>query len=397
MPFYKILLLFIILFCVMLFVAYILQCNNQTNENMIDVSKLENTVWSRNQCPYNMNETLTKVLNDNQINHGDKDWQLFFPCTYDNIDEEINNINIKNNTDQRFFIINNADFLIGKDYLWKYLINYHGLEKSKTLMPMTYILNESKDLEQFKKNYNPDELYILKKNIQRQEGLKISNSLNEIMNAKEEGYVIVQNLLQNPYLIGGRKINLRFYILVICKEENMDVYVYNNGFMYYTKDLFKKNSKEFGPNITTGYIDRWVYDVHPLTHQDFREYLDKHDRQLSTIEKQLIDRNIIISEYVFDKVYNLINEIFVSFIGKICGGKLNNFISFQLFGADIAIDDQLNPQVMEINKGPDMGAKDDRDGKVKYECMQDVLKLIGVVNKDRENNGFIKVLDYEKN
>lgn len=391
---FKIIILLILIVIITIFIVYIFSSN--INEGMVEVSRLTNVNWSRNQCPYSMNETLSKVLDNNNINYEDNNWQLYFPCTYDNIDEEINNINIKNPNDQRFFIINNADFLIGKDYLWKYLSDHHGVEKAKSLMPMTYLLYDNNDIEKFKKNYKNTDLYILKKNIQRQEGLKISNSLNEILSAKDSGYVIVQDLLQNPYLIGGRKINMRFYILVICKKQNMDVFVYNNGFMYYTKELFRKNSKDFGPNITTGYIDRWVYDVHPLTHQDFKAYLDSENRHFSDFENYLKSQNIKISDYVFNKIYNLIKEIFVSFIGKICGGKLNDFISLQLFGADIAIDDQLNPQVMEINKGPDMGSKDKRDGEVKYKCMQDVLDLAGVINKDKSDNGFIKVLDYEK-
>lgn len=389
---YSFTIVFALIILILICVIYFWLLN--TNEYMVDINKLENISWSRNQCPYGMNDTLKNILDDNNIKQQHSEWQLYFPCTYDNINEEIDNIDIKNPNDQRFFIINNADFLIGKDYLWKYLTIYHGIDKAKTLMPMTYLLYDNNDIENFKKEFNNNDLYILKKNIQRQEGLKISNSLNEILDANKEGYVIVQNLLQNPYLIGGRKINLRFYILVICKQQNMDVYVYNNGFMYYTKDLFKKNSKDFGPNITTGYIDRWVYDVHPLTHADFKTYLDSN-RDFTDIENNLRSRNIKISDYTFNNIYNLLKEIFASFTGKICGGKLNNFISFQLFGADIAIDDQLNAQVMEINKGPDMGSKDKRDGEVKYNCMQDVLKIIGVINKDDSNNGFIKILDYE--
>ena len=61
-------------------------------------------------------------------------------------------------------------------------------------------------------------------------------------------------------------------LLIKDKQGNTKVLVYQDGFMYYTKDLFKENTIEAGPNITTGYVDRWIYDVHPLTHEDFRKY-----------------------------------------------------------------------------------------------------------------------------
>jgi hypothetical protein len=58
----------------------------------------------------------------------------------------------------------------------------------------------------------------MKKNIQRQEGLKISKDKNEILNCYKDGYAVVQELLQDPYLINGRKINLRVYCLFIKKS-----------------------------------------------------------------------------------------------------------------------------------------------------------------------------------
>lgn len=388
----------IILFILLVIVIYNLFFDKSVKENMINIDNIDNAVWTRNQCPYIMNETLKKVLEDNNLKHENNningEWQLYFPCTYDNIDEEINNINLSNKNDKRFFIINNADFLIGKDYLWSHILQFHGLEKAKKLIPETYLLYINQDLERIKRDFDRNKLYILKKNIQRQEGLRITNSLEEIMMAKNEDYVIVQELLQDPYLIDGRKINMRFYILVICKDSNMDVYVFNNGFMYYTKEPFRKNCKDFGPNITTGYVDRWVYDVNPLTHNDFKKYLDNQDRDLIEAEREIISENRKISEIVFGRIYLMIREIFESFIGKVCGGKLKDNVSFQLFGADVAINDQLYPKIMEINKGPDMSIKDERDGNVKYKCINDILQLVGVLPNN--NNGFIKILEYEK-
>lgn len=386
----------IILLILIILLVYLLYNFSYNNvENMINIDKINNVKWTRNNCSYNMNDTIIKVLNKNNINNSKQDGQLYFPCSYDDIEEEINKIKIHKSNNQRFFIINNADLLIGKNYLWKHIMDYHGLDIAKTLMPMTYILDNEHDRNNLRHNFDKTKLYILKKNIQRQEGLKITNSLDEILNAYKQEYVIVQELLQNPYLIKGRKINMRFYILVICKNQNIDVYVFNNGFMYYTKELFKKNSMEIGPNITTGYVDRWIYDVHPLTHIDFKNYLDNNSREFSEYEKYLKSQNKV-SDYVFNKIYLLINKIFQSFIGKICGGKLSDYITFQLFGADIAIDNKLNPMLMEINKGPDMGAKDKKDGEVKYKCMLDVLDKIGVINIKNHKNGFIKILDYEK-
>ncbi len=87
-------------------------------------------------------------------------------------------------------------------------------------------------------------------------------------------------------------------------------------------------------------------------------------------------------------------EIFIAFPGKICrkGNKLENNTSFQLFGVDVAVDDELNPMVMEINKGPDMGAKDTRDSELKHGVVKDIFRITGLIN-DNKPHSFVKVVN----
>ena len=166
--------------------------------------------------------------------------------------------------------------------------------------------------------------------------------------------------------------------------------------MYYTREKFMQNSLETGPNITTGYIDRKVYEVNPLTHGDFKKYLDNKQRNPSPIEQKIRMQNYMVSDVVFNRIYGLLSDAFMAYTGKICNSsKLKPYISFQLFGADIAVNDQLYPSIMEINKGPDIGAKDGRDGDLKRNCISDMLSIVGLA-KLNENNGFIKIVDMAK-
>jgi hypothetical protein len=236
----------------------------------------------------------------------------------------------------------------------------------------------------------------MKKNIQRQAGLKITNDKKEILNGKYNDYKLVQELLQNPYTINGRKINLRCYVLVTCNNNKINVYNYNDGFMYYTPKLFIKNSLDRDENITTGYIDRKVYETNPLTHKDFKKYLDNDKRKLSEIESYIKNRGLNISDVCFNKINDLIKDVFMAFVGIICKTqkfKYNNTL-FELFGVDIAVDENLNSMIMEINKGPDMGAKDKRDSEVKHSVIRDIFRLINIIddNNIHYENGFINVM-----
>ncbi len=260
-------------------------------------------------------------------------------------------------------------------------------------MPNSFILYDTLERLRFDKDFDKDKIYIMKKNIQRQEGLKISKDKNEILNGYKEGYVVVQELLQDPYIINGRKTNMRFYVLVVCVNKRLQVYVHKDGFMYYTKVPFIKNNTEVDVNITTGYIDRKVYDENPLTHDDLRKYLDDPNRtNLLTIEKNIRSQHLNISDIYFNRINQLLKQIFMAFVGKICmSDKLLKNISFQLFGVDIAVNDKLHPMIMEINKGPDLGAKDKKDSALKHGVVKDMFAVVKIINADTSK--FIQILD----
>ena len=71
--------------------------------------------------------------------------------------------------------------------------------------------------------------------------------------------------------------------------------------------------------------------------------------------------------------------------------KLRQGLRFQIFGADVAPDNMLNVKLIEINKGPDLGAKDKRDNLVKHSVVTDIFDIVGLVEK-KQKNKFIRVM-----
>ena len=75
----------------------------------------------------------------------------------------------------------------------------------------------------------------------------------------------------------------------------------------------------------------------------------------------------------------------------ICNTKsLDNNVRFQLFGADVAPDNNLEVKLIEINKGPDLGAKDNKDNQVKDKVVRDVFDITGLI-RGKTFNEFIKI------
>ena len=344
------------------------------------------------ECKYIKNDAFYTVLDNlgykKTLNINDA--SLIVPCTYDVVDNEVKNINkvIGNNifgNHVRIFMLNNTDYIVNKMMLWLILEKTYGTEIASTIMPIAYDLSNP---EKFKKNYKKGCIYILKNNKQRQEGLKISKNYDEIINSNGK-FLLAQELLQNPYCIDGYKINLRVYCLVIKDSfGNYNLQIYNNGIVYYTNEKFIKGDPSFKKNITTGYNDGTIWDNHPFTHHEFREYLDNPNRKMTDIEKH-ISKERTLSNYIFHQIYSLMKFVYKPYI-EILGSNTKG-VGFQLYGADIGINDDLKPTLMEINKGPDITIKDYEKHKyLKLELMTSVLQSVGLI-EDQTNNNFIKV------
>jgi hypothetical protein len=348
-------------------------------------------------CEYERAGCFYEALVNNNFKSTDNilEASLIVPCTYETTEKELLELRKKNidknifGNNVRIFMIKNTDYLVSKIELWLKIKEKYGAKIAQTIMPYTWDLNNNNDLKDFRSNFKKNSLYITKNNNQRQEGLLIQDNVDEICNSKDK-YLLVQELLQDPYLINGRKINLRVYCLFIRDSNgNSRTSIYKDGFMYYTADLFAKNNKDFTKNITTGYVDRKVYEENPLTHDDFRKYLDS-DRKLSDIEKYIKNKNIKLSEYVFTNIYMLLKNVFEIYLNIL--GINTPGVGFQLYGADVAINDELKPLLMEINKGPDLRAKDGRDKKLKLKLSEDILSSVGLLPNNKTNN-FINMID----
>lgn len=273
--------------------------------------------------------------------------------------------------------IQGSDLLAGKDRLAKYL-------KHTKWIPDTYILYTKESVSDFKQRFDPKEVYIAKKNIQRQNGLLLFNDLNDFTSIESE-YVIVQKMLQNPFTIGGRKINIRIYMLVYihgsAQLDQIEMHAYP-GFVYYTPDKFVMNSLNQNECITTGYIDRNVYVSNPLTVEDLEPVIGskKYSKLMAETYKMLSD------------VCRIYSPVLLQLHSD--QRKRNRKIKhFSIFGCDVAIDKSLGVKLMEINKGPSIDPHDARDSELKLRMVQGAHQIVGL-SRNRgplEKTGWVKL------
>ena len=383
--------IYIILFIIILLIIIFIRTGFITYEYLALVKNDGNDgndkkIIVRNNCLYDQPKTLNDIINETKSNFK---FNLHLPCLYDNLEFEYDEF--KYDQQGIYFLIDNSDIMVSKSMLAKEIKNEY-LADTEKLIPKTWIVENNEETNKLIEQFNPDKSYILKKNIQRQTDMKISRNLKEIINLIDTNknntfqYVVVQELLRNPYLIDGRKINLRVYVLLVKFDDEYRIYVYGDGFMYYTAERYKPESDDIKSNITTGYIDREVYEKNPLTLKDLKLYLDSESRPLSEKEIKL-KRYYLLSQYLFDNIHNLIKDVFYIFRNKIgVKEKLKQNKKFQLYGIDIAVNDDLSVKLMEINKGPDIGAKDKRDSELKLNLVRDIFKTVNLIDNDSKND-----------
>ncbi|VVU94314.1 Tubulin-tyrosine ligase family [seawater metagenome] len=342
------------------------------------------------QCNHGMGKVLGAVAKERGMVSKKKGWDFYFPCGYNYCELESSKLKPEN-ADQKFFLLDGCDKINSKTALWDAIKSRYGRFEAAKIMPNTYLLDNSSEMTEFTNYYshlklqNPKCKFVLKNHRQRQEGIKLVNDLKEIKKARNNGFYLVQDYKENPFLISKRKINIRYYLLIVCSKDKIEGYIHNNGFMYYTPKLYKEGTLDFKEHITTGYIDRKVYEENPLTISDFNTHLEGLQPGLS--------------DEFFKRVKNLFHKVMVSLHGKICKMEhLQKNTLFQLFGADIGPDENLEPSLMEINKGPDLSPKDDRDGKVKIKVQGDIMDIVDTDGdyKIKETNGFSLVYSSNK-
>jgi len=308
-----------------------------------------------------------------QRSNNEKIWDIYVPCGYNYVEDELKNIYPTSNH-QKIFGINGCDHIVSKNGLWDILDKTYGRPIAKRLMPESFILHNSRDMELFTKSYDSHKIYLLKKNIQRKQGILLTRNLDEIMSNRGTDFRVVQEYVSDLYLVKNRKINLRIYMLVVCQQDKVEVYLHRYGKCLYTNKDYTSDNLDLEQHLTSLNLTQDVYQDRPQTFQQLKAYLGTSEFQ------RLMD----------NMVKNLIMVMKASkrYLCKL--KNINKNISFQLFGLDYIFTKNMFPYLLEMNKGPDMSLKNEEDGRLKNMVTEDLFKTVNIIGSPQQNN-FIRL------
>lgn len=328
-----------------------------------------------------------EILNEESINLTQdlSEFNLYYPCGYNGVEKELRALDLGGKTGQNIFGICGSDTIASKSSLWKVVSEHYGREFASKLIPESWLLKDNREFPLFKEQFTADKIYILKKNVQRKKGIKLTSDLEEVENAYKSKYVMVQEK-HDSIIINKRRLNLRIYVFVVYKNGKKSVYIHDSAKVLYTsKDVEENsssNSEEFETLITNSYVtDLEIYNKNPLTLTKLLVYLEENRGVNSVALKQ--------------KIYAVLKNVMIALLPKVCNCKnMRDQNMYQMFGADVLIDTKFKPYVLEFNKGPDMKHKDDADYKLKKKVIFDTFEKIGVIQgKDKTyENGYTQII-----
>lgn len=371
--------IYLIIFIIILYLLYIIYKKTSNKEYFNNYYNLDNINYYR--CPEKKLGQITKMVFDkHNINNDNENWNIYIPCGYNNVENELLDIKINDNLKNKYvFGINGCDTIVAKNHIWQNLVKCYGRAGASQLMPESYILYDEDDLELFKKDYNPNNIYILKKNVQRKEGLKLTQSYNDVINGLNDDYKVAQKYVRDLYLVNGRKVNLRIYLLIVIKNNKIHFYISHIGKCIYTNKKYNDKDLDFESNITSYHLDVSIYETNPRYFDELIKYIDNNSKSGS-------------GALLFNRINILLKNVSKCLAKNLYQShNIKNTICFQLFGIDIIFNNDLQPYLLEMNKGPDMTPKDDEDTKMKYNVQNDMFKTVGIIENNFVNNSFSEI------
>jgi hypothetical protein len=196
---------------------------------------------------------------------------------------------------------------------------------------------------------------------------------NATINICKENYV-AQKYIHNPLLIGGRKFDMRLYVLVLSFSP-LVAYVYREGFARFSSKRYESKIKS---NSTENYF------VH-LTNHSVQKKGDNYNASVCDLKWPLhkLRRHIraTFDARAEEMCFKEIERMIKLSCDAVKSSMIRDERCFELYGYDVMLDEHLKPWLIEVNASPSMTADSVSDKELKTRVFEDVLNCVDFENK----------------
>ena len=256
--------------------------------------------------------------------------------------------------------------------------NADGSYTHLDFIPTTYILPGDYNLfvEQFKRM--PNTTWIVKPTSKACGiGIFLVNRLSQLKKSTKPGGAgvtavtgkdayVISRYLDRPLLIGGKKFDLRLYVLVTSYKP-LRAFFYRLGFCRFCSVKYSSNVSE---------VDNlFVHLTNVSIQKQGAEYNDVHGGKWSLENLRLY----LIGAYGQEKWDKLMSDIHWQVIHSLKAVQVaisNDRHCFEVYGYDVIITDDLKPWLIEVNASPSLSHTTVADRIMKTRLIDDALNIV---------------------
>ena len=243
------------------------------------------------------------------------------------------------------------------DYLPQTFHIKEGLRDSEFIRFEKYYNQLQKQIDSEESEVTIDNTWIVKpgENTNRGSGIQFWKELHQIKdivskwvylpNGKNRTYII-QKYLDNPFLYNKRKFDIRWYLLITTTNGNLQAYWCKEGYMRTASKEFSTKNYSRYVHLTNDAVQKHWDDYskyengNKLSYPNFQRYLTKaHPDLKCNFAKDVVPKLKMIALKGVQSVFKRIDP-------------MKRQYTFELFGLDFILDENLRPYLLEMNTNP---------------------------------------------
>eukprot|EP01065_Artemidia_motanka_P033153 TRINITY_DN40114_c0_g1_i1.p1 TRINITY_DN40114_c0_g1~~TRINITY_DN40114_c0_g1_i1.p1 ORF type:complete len:407 (+),score=148.53 TRINITY_DN40114_c0_g1_i1:56-1276(+) len=244
-------------------------------------------------------------------------------------------------------------------------------------VPLTYSLPSDYALfiEEYKKSSS---LWIVKPSNRAQgKGIFIVTKLGQISKWAKQKWpqgestaakdqFIISRYIEDPMLIGGKKFDLRLYVLVTSFRP-LRAFIHREGFARFCTVAYNTG--------VTDLDNMFVHLTNVAVQKQGDEYNEVHGGKWNVNNLKLYLESSVGKEPC-DKLFEKINFIIVHSLRSCQNAVTNDRHCFELYGYDMLVDSNLKPWLIEVNASPSLTYTTTADRLMKSELISDTLDIV---------------------
>lgn len=167
-------------------------------------------------------------------------------------------------------------------------------------------------------------------------------------------------------LVGGRKFDLRIYVLV-TNFRPLKVYLYDLGFARFCVEKYS--------NETSERENMFIHLTNVAIAKQAVGYNDKHGGKwtISNLKFYLEQTQ---GKAASDKCFDEINNIIYVSLKAVQNVVINDKHCFEMYGFDVLLDANLKPWLIEVNASPSLSTTTEVDRQIKMNLINDVFRIV---------------------